>query len=257
MKILALPNVAALMLLVAATCFVPAALLDARLDTATKGQLRLADTAGTIWRGRGIVVGQQRTWSLPVEWTLDPGSLIKGEVVVALHGGDGADLPRGTLAWRHGTLTLDDFSLTLPAAAFDSALAAGSTVAVGGQLTVVAPHFGLTGDKGEGSASARWTGARIAGNAGTLALGTVTVDFTPRDGSVGGRIANRGGDVRVEGELTLGLAGSTANVTLTPLPATPPAITRALSALGTSPGTSTGTPDATGAVRVQWRSSNR
>ena len=261
MKILALPNATALMLLAASACFAPAALLDARLDAATKGQLRLADTDGTVWRGRGVITGQQHIGSLPVNWKLDPWPLIRGEVVVTLEGREGNDLPRGTLAWRNGALSLDGIAFTLPAATFDGALAGGSTVALGGELAFEAPHFVFTGNSGEGSASARWSGARIAGTAGTLALGTVTVDFAPRDGGIAGRVESNGGDIRVDGEITLRGTESTANITLSPLPSTPPAIARALGGLGTSPGTSVGTslgtPDTNGAVRVQWRSGNR
>ena len=86
-------------------------------------------------------------------------------------------------------------------------------------------------------------------NGGTLALGTVTVNLAPRGGKIVGRIENRGGDVRVDGDLAWSGAGIAANATLTPLPSTPPAVARALAALGT--------PDAGGAVRVQWRAGQR
>ena len=79
-----------------------------------------------------------------------------------------------------------------------------------------------------------------------VALGTVAVTFTPRNGRIQGRIDNRGGEIGIEGEFTAGAAGFDVRATLTPLPSTPPAIVRALGALGT--------PDANGAVRVQWRS---
>jgi len=105
------------------------------------------------------------------------------------------------------------------------------------------------GLRGDGTATARWSGARVAGNAATLALGTVTVNFSPREGGIQGRIANVGGDARIDGEMTWGSDGIATSATLAPLPSTPPAAMRALAALGTS--------DASGAVRVQWRSSNR
>ncbi len=50
--------------------------------------------------------------------------------------------------------------------------------------------------------------------AGTLALGTVTVNVSPRDGRLQGRVENRGGDVRVDGEFTLDTAGINVNGTI-------------------------------------------
>ena len=238
-----------LLLIAAIAYFMPAALLDARLDAVTQGQLRVADAAGTVWNGRGVVTGERRTWSLPISWKVDPWSLARGDAVIALRDADGVDLPRATLAWRNGVLTLDGIAFTLPAAAFDGAVAASNVVALGGDVVFDAPHFSWNGNAGDGAASARWTGARIAGNAGTLALGTVTINFTPRDGVVVGHIENRGGDVRIDGEVTFSGSGSNGSVTLSPLPSTPPAINRALAALGT--------PDVAGAVRLQWRSGKR
>jgi hypothetical protein len=249
MKTLAALAAVALLLIAAVAHFAPATLVAARLAAATQGQLRMADASGTVRSGRGVITSETSTWSLPVGWDIDRWSLAHGNMVVALSDPGGGDMPRGTLAWRNGALSLEGIAFSLPAAALGGALAASSLVAFGGQVTFDAPHFSWTGTDSEGFASARWTGARIAGNAGTLALGTVTINLTPRDGGVAGRIENRGGDIRVDGELALGTAGNTASVTLSPLPSTPPATTRALSALGT--------PDATGAVRVQWRSGTR
>ena len=53
----------------------------------------------------------------------------------------------------------------------------------------------------------RWSGRTRSGHAATLALGTVTVNFAPREGGIQGRIENHGGDARIDGEMTLGSEG--------------------------------------------------
>ena len=249
MKPVAVLVVFALALLAAAALFAPAALLDARLDTATQGQLRLADTTGTVWNGRGLVTDAQRTWSLPIGWKVDPLALMHGDQVITLQAAEAGDLPRGDVAWRDGTLTLTGVAFTLPAVAMTGTLAAGNAMAVGGYVAFDAPHVAWSGNGGDGTATAQWSGARLAGSASTLALGTVAVNFVPRNGRVQGRVENRGGDVRIDGEFAWGNSGIEVSATLAPLPSTPPAVIRALSALGT--------PDANGAVHVQWRSGPR
>ena len=238
-----------LVLLAAVAVFAPAALVGALLDAVTQGQLRLADATGTVWNGRGLVTDAQRTWSLPIGWKADPLAMMHGDQVIALQAADGGDLPRGNVAWRDGTLTLDGVAFTLPATALNGTLAAGNAMAIGGYVAFDAPHLTWSGSGGDGTASARWSDARLAGNAGTLALGTVAVNFAPRNGRIQGRVENRGGDVRIDGEFAWGNTGIEVNATLVPLPSTPPAVIRALGALGT--------PDANGSVRVQWRGGTR
>ena len=211
--------------------------------------MRLADTAGTVWKGRGLVTNKQQTLSLPVSWEVDPLALARGDLAIRLSAPSGGHLPRGTFARRNAALTLEGVAFALPAAALNGTMAPADTIAVGGTIAFDAPHLNWNGQRGDGMATARWSGARVAGNAATLALGTVTVNFGPREGGIQGRIANVGGDARIDGEMTLGREGIAASATLAPLPSTPPATMRALAALGT--------PDASGAVRVQWRSGNR
>jgi Type II secretion system (T2SS), protein N len=236
---------AGVMMLAALAFFVPATLLDARLKNATMGELRLADTDGSVWNGRGILTNEQRTLSLPVRWQVSPWSLLRGGVEVALHGLDGDGLPRGDVEWRDATMTVDGLSLALPAAAFVT----GETLALGGNLAIDAPHLRWSASGGDGAATLQWSGARVTGNTATLALGTVTVDLVPHDGRLEGRIENRGGEIRVDGDLAWSEGSLGVNATLTPMASAPPSVVRALSALGT--------PDANGAVRLQWRSGDR
>ncbi len=165
--------------------------------------MRLADTAGTVWKGRGLVTNEQRTWSLPVSLEVDPLALARGDVAIHVQAPSGADNPRGDIARRDVTLTLDGVSVSLPAAALNGTIAPGETIALGGILAFDAPHFRWNGRSGDGAATVRWSGARVAGNAATVALGDVTVNLAPREGRIEGRIENRGGDVRIDGEFDM------------------------------------------------------
>jgi hypothetical protein len=237
------------LLVVAFAVFAPAALLDARLDAVTQGRLRLADTSGTVWSGRGVATNAQRTWSLPLGWKVDPLRLARGDVDVTLLPADAGNLPRGAIAWHEGTLSLDGVVFTLPATVMGASAGAGNLMAFGGFMAFDAPHLSWSANGGDGAATVRWTGARVSGIAGNIALGTVSANLAPRNGRIEGRVENLGGDVRIDGEFAWSLAAIEVNATLAALPSTPPAVVRALGALGT--------PDANGAVHVQWRSGAR
>jgi len=239
----------AVLVLAAAAAFAPAALLDARLDAVTQGQLRLANAEGSVWSGRGLVTNAQRTWSLPIAWNVALREIAHGGIAVALRNTGNGDVSRGNIAWRDGILAADDVALIVPSSAMSGAIAAGNAVAFGGTVAVDATHVTWSGTGGDGAATMRWSGARVASSSGAILLGTVTVTCAPRNGRVQGRIENRGGDVRIDGEFTWSGAGVEVSAALSPLPSAPPAVVRALGALGTV--------DATGAVHVQWRGGPR
>ena len=249
MKLIAMSVAFAVLVLAAAVAFAPATLLDMRLDSATQGQLRLANAEGSVWNGRGMVTNAQRTWSLPIAWKVAPLEIARGNFAItlrdAVNGGDS----RGNFGWRDDILTADGVALAVPSAAVGGAMAAGNAAVLGGTMVLDASHFSWGRNGGDGAATVRWNGARAASAAGVISLGTVTVIGEPREGRVQGRVENRGGDVRVDGQFTWSGAGVEVSATLSPLPSTPPSVVRALAALGT--------PDPSGAVRVQWRSGPR
>ncbi len=245
MKSIAVLVAFVVLVLAAAAAFAPATLLDMRLDAATQGQLRLTNAEGSVWNGRGLVTNAQRTWSLPVAWKVAPLEIARGSIVVALRDADHGGDSRGDFALRDGTLTAERVAFTVPSAAVGAAMALDNAVALGGTMVVDASHVSWGRNGGAGAATVRWSGARAASNAGAISLGTITLDCTPRDDRIQGRIENRGGDVRIDGEFTWNDAGAEFNAALTPLPSTPPAVVRALGTLGTA--------DATGAVHVRWR----
>ena len=78
----------ALAVAIAAAWLAPATLLDTRIAGATGGMVRLADTAGTLWNGRGSLVA--KTTRIPIAWRVDCWPLLRGMLRVRLASGIGA-----------------------------------------------------------------------------------------------------------------------------------------------------------------------
>ncbi len=162
---------------------------------------------------------------------------------------DAGATPSGTLDIGIDAAALRDVVVEIPAAAVTSMLPARAAVAVGGTLVVTAPAFAWSGERGSGAMSVRWRDARLVAGGTVADLGTVDLALVPQDKGLAGRLTNSGGDVRIDGSVTLAQAAISVDATVAPLPAAPPAIPRALAALGT--------PDSAGAVRIAWRGNPR
>jgi general secretion pathway protein N len=226
-----------LLVVVAAIALAPASLVDAMLRSATTGRLRLADAAGTVWRGSGAVTDSNGAWQTPIQWRASPLAMLRGGVDVDL-------LPQGHIV-ANGGLELRDLRVALPAVALAGALPAVPAVDLGGELTLDAPSFRYDGRSGDGALALRWEHARAVVNGALVDLGSVTARVTPRGDGLAGVLGNEGGMLRVDGNVALSNEHIVADAVLTPAPGLPPAIAQALGALGPA--------DASGAVRVSWR----
>jgi general secretion pathway protein N len=235
-------------LLVALVALAPSTLLDDRLSIATQGRLRLASARGTLWHGTAMLTDAAGTWSIPVDWRVQPSPAALSAALV-LEPPPNRTQPRGRVELRDGTLHLDGISLAVPAAALDGLFAAPGAWALGGNLILDASSFEWNGTRGSGALNLRWRGARIAGSGSVLELGTVALDLAPHEDRLRGRLTNDGGDVRIAGDVEVSGAGANVDATLTPAPSAAREIVRALGTLGAA--------DASGAVRVQWRGAPR
>ena len=227
----------ALLAVVAAVALAPASLVDALLASATTGRVRLADPAGTVWRGSGTLTGESGAWRTPIAWRASP--------LAALRGGVDVDLMAQGRVVANGGVEVRDLRVALPAVALAGALPAVPAVDLGGELTLDAPRFRYDGRSGDGALALRWEHARAVVNGTLVDLGNVVARVTPRDGGLGGTLNNEGGALRVDGNVALSNDRIVADVVLTPAPGLPPAIAQALAALGP--------PDANGSVHVSWR----
>jgi hypothetical protein len=239
---------AAIALLVAAVAaFAPATLADRRLSGATAGKLRIADADGTLWNGRGTLTDGSGTWRVPFAWTLDAPALFRGAALLTLRPVEGNAMPQGSVEITAGSARLKGLAADIPARALAGALQTRGALTLGGIVTVAAPSFEWNGERSSGTVSARWVNAHVAAAGNEADLGTVELSLAPQDARLSGRVVNSGGDVRIDGAVTLAPTTISVDATLAPTATAPAHIARALAALGT--------PDAGGKVRVTWRGS--
>ena len=249
MKAAAFAIVGCALLLAACAAFAPATLVDRRIAAATGGKVRVVDAEGTVWNGRGALADAAGAWRLPFAWTVDATALARGTLAVTVSPPAGAPSPGGTFDLAGARVALRDVRVELPASALAGFLPARVPLSLGGSIAVSAADFAAGAAAFRGAVSARWRDARVVAGGTVASLGTVDVALTPQGGALGGRITNSGGDLKLDGTLTLGPSSAGIDAALTPLPSAPEAVGRALAALGS--------PDGGGGVRVAWRGALR
>ena len=70
----------AVLLAITLLIIAPAALLDARINALSEGRGRIANAAGTLWRGSGELVVLPAGTHQPLFWRLDAWPLLRGEI---------------------------------------------------------------------------------------------------------------------------------------------------------------------------------
>lgn len=200
-----------LLLAAALLAAAPASLLDAPIAAASGGKLRLADAAGTIWRGSGELVLLPSGTREALRWRLDLLPLLRGELRATLSGATDAT-PAATLAYGHDHFELRGFDLTLPADALVRAAGNTSWVrGVGGNLELHVEHLLWLGNALDARLTAQWLDASVPGPRADIPidLGEVRVDLDGRGTEITGPVRNRGGDIAIDGELVLAATGAT------------------------------------------------
>jgi len=241
MKALLMAVAVAVITAVAIAALAPATLVDARVAAVSDGAVRLADAGGTVWRGSGFLGASDGRWRVPVAWTLDLAPLMRGEAVVALGSAEASDV-RGRASLSRDHVVIDSLDAALPGTML-GALDPTATLATGGEVKVRATSLNVVPGSDGGTLVADWVNARA--HVGTLRidLGTVTLRLAARSGALAGPLANMGGDVGVDGNLTLRDQRVDAQLRLTPRAAASPELRNALASLGAA--------DAQGAVTLR------
>ena len=80
MKSAAVAIVGFALLLGAIAAFAPASLIDRRLAAVSSAKLRMADAAGTVWNGTGILTDATGSWRVHVGWSVSALALARGSV---------------------------------------------------------------------------------------------------------------------------------------------------------------------------------
>ncbi len=228
----------------------PASWFVHRLTQAAGGSVQVLDAEGTVWNGRGILASPDGRWKVPVGWHLRAAPLLRGDVELELEPQQGVDTPRGTIRLSRSGFSARGLVLDVPATILDSAFSGRAPAAFGGALRIEARELDVEGGSGRGGMSVRWERARLGAADGTsVALGTVSANFAPRDGMLAGAIRNDGGEVAIDGTMTLSAGGITLDATLAPREGASEATARVLGQLGPT--------DAGGAVHLRWVSERR
>jgi general secretion pathway protein N len=242
--------VAALLLVTALVARAPATLLDARVDAASGGRLRLVDASGTLWNGAGELRLRPGDAAVPVTWHVDAWPLLTGKLrgSLALAGAAPA-----TFMVDRRDAEVNGVAIELPAQTVSRALGAPALVLAGGRVALSTPGLASRDGRIEGELGVRWDGATLSVSGLTqspaLALGDVRFDATGQADTLTGPLRNVGGDVELNGVASTSLGGrSRVDLTLTPRAGLDPeranALRSALSAVAQ--------PDATGSYRIVW-----
>ena len=235
----------ALAVAIAAAWLAPAVLFDTRIAGATGGMVRLADTDGTVWNGRGNLV--VKATRIPIAWRVECWPLLRGVLRVRLASGTGAATPHATIEVGADTLALHDVDVTLPAQVFGATLSPFGAEAVAGEISLNADDFEWKPGAGRGEVRILWRAARIAfaGSAAALDLGNVRTLATANGNALSGPVTNDGGDLALRGEWALH-AHDSVQLVLHVAPRGPGLadLERTLSAIGTADGSG---------WRIAWR----
>lgn len=236
-------------LVAACVLLAPASLLDAPLASRTGDRLRLADAHGLWWRGRGVVAARDGVARVPVAWRVALAPLLAGSLAVTLHAEDGTAMPTGRVAIRDGMLDIRDLHLVAPAELVSVLVPALSSAGLRGEIDARAPSFAWHGDSGSGTLEATWQPASIVAGAQPIDLGRVVLNARPAADGVAGTVRNAGGDLAIDGSLSMHAGATSVSVKLSPTASASPALRAMLSLLGPA--------DPAGAVTLTWRSDRR
>jgi general secretion pathway protein N len=179
----------------------PATLIDARLERASGGRLRLAGAEGTLWNGAGwIEVRDARGTSgaaKRIAWRMRAESLLRGRVLAEVWL-DEAPQP-ATLALSFSRIEIANASAHLPAAALGLGMPRLAPLRLSGDVLLDVPHFVLERDRMDGEAMLQW---RAAGSALTpiTPLGDYEVRFKSVGHALHAALRTLAGPLELDGE---------------------------------------------------------
>ena len=179
----------------------PASLIDARLEQASGGRLRLAEAQGSLWAGSGWIevreAGGRSGIAKRVAWRVLPESLLRARLVAELQL-ERADKPF-RLALSFSRIEIADANIDLPVAALGLGLPKLAPFRLTGEVRVDIPRLSLGRGKADGDATLRW---RAAGSALTpiSPLGDYEVHFKAVGPAVHAELRTLSGPLQLDGK---------------------------------------------------------
>jgi general secretion pathway protein N len=139
----------------------PATLLDAGLQRASEGRLRLADAHGTLWSGAGqLEMRDARGRSgvaRRIAWHLRPGALLRARIGYEVELDPGPRPFPVTLSWSR--IELAHAEINLPAAALGLGVPKLAPLQLTGEMQLRISSLSIGRDTTRGSATLRWRAA--------------------------------------------------------------------------------------------------
>jgi general secretion pathway protein N len=155
--------VLAVSFLVALAAFAPATLLDARLDEASDGRLRLALAQGSLWSGAGWLEVRNTDGTVgiarPLAWRVLPLSLLNGRLLVEMSMQDAKPFP---VALSLSGIEVVGADILLPAAALSLGMPRLSAFGLSGEVRLEIARLALAPGRVAGEATLQWRGAGSA-----------------------------------------------------------------------------------------------
>jgi len=193
----------------AAIVLAPATLIDARLEGASDGRVRLAEAQGSLWSGAGWIEAREAHGragvAKHVAWRVLPWTLLRGELV--------AEVELEAVAKPFvATVTLSGIDIAnlraaVPAAALGLALPRLAPLRLSGEVLLDVPRLSLRHQRMSGDATLEW---RAAGSALTpiSPLGEYEVRFSATGPALHAALRTLHGPLQLDGEGTWSGAGA-------------------------------------------------
>lgn len=178
----------------------PATLIDARLQAASEGRLRLAEARGSLWAGAGWIEVRDAQGKAGVarriEWRVLPGALLRARLAAQVTLEQAARPFQVSLSTAR--LEITDAALQVPAAAIGLAAPALAPLRLAGEVRVHVAQLSLERGAMHGEATLQWRGA---GSALTpiAPLGDYEVRFKAAGTTVHGALRTLEGPLELEG----------------------------------------------------------
>jgi general secretion pathway protein N len=181
----------------------PATLIDARLESASDGRLRLAGAEGTLWSGAGWIEIRDAEGRAGVArrlaWRVLPVSLLRARLVAEVELDQAAKPFPVTISLSR--IEIADAGIKLPAAALGLGVPRLAPFRLTGDVLVDIPHLSLERGRVDGDATLQW---RAAGSALTpiSPLGDYEVRFKAVGPAVYATLSTLEGPLQLDGKAT-------------------------------------------------------
>jgi general secretion pathway protein N len=179
----------------------PATLVDARLESASGGRLRLAQAHGSLWSGSGWIEIRDARGRAGVAqrlaWRVLPASLLRGRLEMELELDRAARRFPVTLSFSG--IEIERAGMRLPAAALGLGVPRLAALRLSGEMQLEVPRLSLERGRLQGEATLRWRGAGSALTS-VAPLGDYEVTFKAAGAGVHAALRTLAGPLELEGK---------------------------------------------------------